>query len=170
MTTRAARLRERIRMRHERAVLVANGLYGVIAVLAVLVGVEPGEATTFDVVIGGLAFGGIAIATKFFAELTKKETEMGARADMDTRLTLLRECLPTGAFAIVAVAVFAGAHAVGWGQAAGYYAIYYLGLATLFVAGFLTRFAADGRAIPAAIRGAIWLLLGLLILIGKEWV
>jgi len=167
--SRSARLRERLRLRHDRAVLVAGSLYGVLAVLTALVSVQPGEVTTPEAELGGLVLGVIAIATKFFYELTKKETEMGARADLRARIVLLREALPTGAFALVGVIVLLISQMAGIGQAAAYDAIYYLGLATLFTAGFLSRYAADGNAFQALIRGAFWLLLGLLILAGKKF-
>ena len=120
--------------------------------------------------IGGLVLAAITVMSKFFIELSKKETELGAHIDPPARRELWREALPTGAFPLASVAVLAVTYALGIGQAAAYNFIYYLGLATLFVAGFLSRYAADGKAAEAFSRGAVWLFLGLLILAGKKFI
>lgn len=160
----------RFRLRHDRALLIAGTLYGVIAVLTALIAVQPGEVTTRDAIVGGLVLAGITIVSKFFIELSKKETELGLRLNRPARRELWRESFPTAVFPLTAVVVLAVTHAIGIGQAAAYNFIYYLGLATLFVAGFLSRYTADAKPSEAVSRGAVWLFLGLLILAGKKFV
>ncbi len=160
----------RFRLRHDRALLIAGTLYGVIAVLTALIAVQPGEVTTWDAIVGGLVLAGITIVSKFFIELSKKETELGARLNQPARRELWRESFPTAAFPLASVIVLGASHPLGIGQAAAYNFIYYLGLATLFVAGFLSRYTADAKPSEAVSRGAVWLFLGLLILAGKKFV
>lgn len=160
----------RFRLRHDRALLIAGTLYGVIAVLTALIAVQPGEVTTWDAMVGGLVLAAITVMSKFFIELSKKETELGARIDLSARRELWRESFPTAVFPLAAVVVLGATHPLGIGQAAAYNFIYYLGLATLFVAGFLSRYTADAKPTEAVSRGAVWLFLGLLILAGKKFV
>jgi len=168
MTSRVSKAR--FRLRHDRALLIAGTLYGVIAVLTALIAVQPGEVTTWDAIVGGLVLAGITVVSKFFIELSKKETELGARLNQPARRELWRESLPTSVFPLAAVVVLGLAHALEIGQAAAYNFIYYLGLATLFVAGFLSRYTADAKPSEAFSRGAVWLFLGLLILAGKKFI
>ena len=160
----------RFRLRHDRALLIAGTLYGVIAVLTALIAVQPGEVTTWDAIVGGLVLAGITVMSKFFIELTKKETELGVRIDTAARRELWRESFPTAVFPLASVVVLGASHPLGIGQAAAYNFIYYLGLATLFVAGFLSRYTADAKPSDAFARGMVWLFLGLLILAGKKFV
>lgn len=160
----------RFRLRHDRALLIAGTLYGVIAVLTALIAVQPGEVATRDAMVGGLVLGAITVMSKFFIELSKKETELGARLNQPARHELWRESFPTAVFPLAAVVVLGTTHPFGIGQAAAYNFIYYLGLATLFVAGFLSRYTADAKPSEALSRGAVWLFLGLLILAGKKFV
>jgi hypothetical protein len=160
----------RFRLRHDLALLIAGTLYGVIAVLTALIAVQPGEVTTWDAIVGGLVLAGITVMSKFFIELSKKETELGARLNQPARRELWREALPACAFPLASVVVLGLAHALGIGQAAAYNLVYYLGLATLFAAGFLSRYTADAKPSDAFSRGLVWLFLGLLILAGKKFV
>ena len=160
----------RFRLRHDRALLIAGTLYGVIAVLTALIAVQPGEVTTRDAIVGGLVLAGITIVSKFFIELSKKETELGARLNRPARRELWRESFPTAVFPLASVVVLGASHPLGIGQATAYNFIYYLGLATLFIAGFLSRYTADAKPSEAFSRGAVWLFLGLLILAGKKFV
>ena len=167
---RSQTAKARCRLRHDLALLIAGTLYGVIAVLTALIAVQPGEVTTWDAIVGGLVLAAITVTSKFFIELSKKETELGVRIDASARRELWRESFPTAAFPFVAIVVLAVTHAIGIGQAAAYNFIYYLGLMTLFVAGFLSRYTADAKPSEAFSRGAVWLFLGLLILAGKKFV
>ena len=160
----------RFRLRHDRALLIAGTLYGVIAVLTALVAVQPGEVTTRDAIVGGFVLAGITIVSKFFIELSKRETELGARLNQTARRELWRESFPTAVFPLASVVVLGASYPLGIGQAAAYNFIYYLGLAALFVAGFLSRYTADAKTSEAFSRGAVWLFLGLLILAGKKFV
>src|SRR3990167_8934079 len=118
----------RFRLRHDMALLIAGTLYGVIAVLTALIAVQPGEVTTRDAIVGGLVLAGITVVSKFFIELSKKETELGARLNQPARREIWRESLPTVAFPLAAVVMLGLAHALEIGQAAAYNFIYYLGL------------------------------------------
>ncbi len=92
MTLRVSKAR--FRLRHDRALLIAGTLYGVIAVLTALIAVQPGEVTTWDAIVGGLVLAAITVMSKFFIELSKKETELGVRLDQPARRELWREALP----------------------------------------------------------------------------
>ena len=66
--------------------------------------------TTRDAILGGVALAGIAVVSKFFIELSEKETELGTRLDKAARREVWLRSLPTAAFPFAAVLVLAFPH------------------------------------------------------------
>jgi hypothetical protein len=154
----------RRKFRKELGLKLAMLLNGVIAILAALIAVQPGEISTSDGVIGGLLVGAVAMLTRFFIEVTKRETEFGRKADWALRVSIVRDSLPILIFPAVAALSLLGMALAGIGQSLAYKIIYGLGLLTLAGAGFMSRYVADAHIVNACIRGAMWVLLGLIVI------
>jgi hypothetical protein len=146
---------------------VAAVLYGVIAIITAELAVQPGEFGYPEAALGALLVGITMTVTRIFVEVVKKETEIGAhvpigKAGAIIRVSLLVMLFPTATALLIVVA------ALTTGQwTALLDVVLYLGMATVFVIGFLSSYILDHKIPPALSHGAVWLLLSLVLVAAK---
>jgi hypothetical protein len=143
-------------------------LYGVISIMTAELSVQGDEFGYAETALGALLVGFAMTVTRIFIELVKKETEIGAHLSIgksgpivfDSALVML---FPTMTALLVLVAALITAK---WSILLDL--LLYLGMATVFVVGFLSTYVLDREIRPALLRGVGWLLLSLVLVVAKN--
>ena len=130
--------------------------------------VQPGEVSVKEAVLGALFVGLVAMLTRFLNDRTKKRTELGRLLRWDE----LGDILEVSAMALVfpvltAIAVLLGL-AGGLSWSARISSIFYLGIGTVFIAGFMSSYIVDSRFLAAGSQGLSWSALAIMLTIVKK--
>jgi hypothetical protein len=155
--------------RRNAAQRVGAILYGVVAVMTAELAVQPGEFDYWEAALGALLVGLAMTVTRIFVEVVKKETEIGAHLPFAKAGAIVRDSLFVMLFpaATAILIVIAALSALPW--QALIKEVLYLGIATVFAVGFLSSYLLDRAIKPALLRGAVWLLLSLVLVAAKYW-
>jgi hypothetical protein len=155
------------KQRQATAQRIAAVLYGVIAIMTAELSVQPGQFSYAETALGALLAGVAMAVARLFVEVVKKETEIGAHLPIVKAGVIMRDSLLVMLFPVAtALLIVAAASATAqWTRLLD--VILYLGMATVFVIGFLTSYVLDRKIRPAVARGASWLLLSLLLVAAK---
>jgi hypothetical protein len=147
---------------------IAAILSGVMAVVSAALPVEPGEVTVREAVIGALLVGVVAMITRILNDRTKKRTELGRRLRWNELGAILEVSAMVMVFpALTAAAVLLGL-AGGLSWSARISLIFYLGIGTVFIAGFMSSYVVDSRFLAAGGQGFSWALLGVALTLIKK--
>jgi hypothetical protein len=121
-----------------------------------------------ETALGALLVGFAMTVTRIFIELVKKETEIGAHLSIRMSGPIVRDSALVMLFpAMTALLVLVAALTTAkWSILLGF--LLYLGMATVFVVGFLTSYVLDREIRPAFLRGFGWLLLSLVLVLAKN--
>ena len=147
---------------------VAAILYGVISIMTAELSVQGGEFGYAEVALGALLVGFAMTVTRIFIELVKKETEIGAHLSIGKSGAIVRDSVLVMLFpAMTALLVVVAALITAkWSILLD--VLLYLSMATVFVVGFLSSYVLDREIRPALLRGVIWLLLSLVLVVAKN--
>ncbi|MGO9056513.1 MAG: hypothetical protein ACLQU2_03895 [Candidatus Binataceae bacterium] len=147
---------------------IAAVLSGVMAVTSAALPVQPGEISVTEAVLGALFVGFVAMVTRFLNDRTKKRTELGRRLRWDELGGILEVSAMALVFpALTAIAVLLGL-AGGWSWSARISSIFYLGIATVFTAGFMSSYVLDARFLAAGSQGSMWAALAIMLTLVKK--
>jgi hypothetical protein len=147
---------------------VAAILYGVIGIMTAELSVQEGEFGYAESVLGALLVGLAMMVTRIFIEVVKKETEIGAHLPLRKSGAIVRDSALVMLFPAVAalVVMIAALITAKWSLVLNL--LLYLGMATVFVVGFLSSYVLDRAIWLALVRGAGWLLLSLVLVVAKK--
>jgi hypothetical protein len=155
------------RQRRALAQRVAAVLYGVVAIMTAEIGVQASAFAYAEAAFGALLVGVAMTVTRFFIELVKKETEIGAHLPISKAGAIICDSLLVMLFPAMTalLIVVAGLTTSQWTMMLD--VLLYFGMATVFVIGFLSSYVLDGEVRPAALRGAAWMLLSIVLAAAK---
>jgi hypothetical protein len=147
---------------------IAARMSGVMAVTSAALAVVPGELSVTEAVIGALFVGFIAMMTRLLSDRTKKITELGRRLRWDEFRAIVEVSAMVLVFpALTAILVLLGM-AGGLSWPARINSVFYLGIATVFVAGFMSSFVLEPRFVAAGRLGLSWAALVIMLTIVKK--
>jgi hypothetical protein len=154
--------------RRTTAQRVAAMLYGVISIMTAELSVQSDEFGYAEAALGALLVGVAMTVTRFFIELVKKETEIGAHLPIGKSGAIMRDSVLVMLFpAMTALAVMVAASITAkWSVLLD--ALLYLSMATVFVIGFLSSYVLDREIRPALLRAVGWLLLSFVLVVAKK--
>ncbi len=148
---------------------IASILYGVIAIMTADLAAQPGKFGYIDAGVGVFLIGLAMTLTRFFVKVVTKEAELGAHLSAAELMPALRDSLWVMIFPAITVLLIA----VGALATAGWKAllddILYIGMATVFVIGFLSSYVLDRDFRLALRRAFVWLLLSVIIVAAKAF-
>ena len=146
---------------------VASVLYGVIAIMTADLAAQPGKFGYIEAGLGVLLIGLAMTITRFFVKVVTKETELGAHLSVAELVPVMRDSLWVMLFPVITMAlIILGALATaGWKVLLD--DILYVGMATVFVIGFLSSYMLNQEFRPALRRAFAWLLLSVIIVAAK---
>jgi hypothetical protein len=147
---------------------IAAILYGVIGIMTAELSLQVGEFGYAEAAFGALFVGLAMMTTRLLVEVVKKETEIGAHLPLHKAGEVLRDSVLVMLFPTVTAVmiVIAGATTARWEVLLD--VTIYIGVATVFCAGFLSSYLLHHAIVPALARGSEWLLLSLLLLAAKR--
>jgi hypothetical protein len=158
------------KQRQATAQRVAAVLYGVIAIMTAELSVQADALGHGEAAIGALLVGLAMTVTRLFVEVVKKDTEIGAHLPFRKAGAIIADSLLVMVFpaATALMIVVAGLTTARWAVLLD--VVLYLGMVAVFVTGFVSSYVLDGAVRPALTRGAVWLLLSLLLVAAKRLV
>jgi hypothetical protein len=147
---------------------VAAVLFGVVAIMTAELAMQPIEFGYAETALGAFLAGLAMTMTRIFVEVVKKETEIGSHLPIRKAGAIVRDSLFVMLFpaATALVIVAAALSTARWTVVLDL--VLYLGIATVFVVGFLSSFLLDREIKPALSRALCWLLLNL-VLVGAKY-
>jgi len=147
---------------------IAAIMSGVMAVTSAALPVQAGELSVTEAVIGALFVGFIAMMTRLLSDRTKKITELGRRLRWDEFRAIVEVSAMVLVFpALTAILVLLGM-AGGLSWPARINSVFYLGIATVFIAGFMSSFVLEPRFVAAGRLGLSWAALVIMLTIVKK--
>lgn len=147
---------------------IAAIMSGVMAVTSAALPVAPGELSVTEAVFGALFVGFIAMMTRLLSDRTKKMTELGRRLRWDEFRGIVEVSAMVLVFpALTAMVVLLGPFG-GWSWSARISSVFYSGIATVFVAAFMSSYVADARLMAAGRQGLAWGALVVMLAIVKK--
>jgi hypothetical protein len=143
-------------------------LYGVISIMTAELSVQGDEFGYAETALGALLVGFAMTVTRIFIELVKKETEIGAHVSIGKSGEIMRDSVLVMLFPAMTalLVVVAALTTVKWSILLDF--LLYLGMATVFVVGFLSSYVLDREIRPALLRGVGWLFLSLVLVVAKN--
>jgi hypothetical protein len=154
--------------RKRMADYIAAILSGVMAVVSAALPIQPGEVSVTEAVVGALFVGFVAMMTRFLNDRTKKRTELGRLLGWDELGDILEVSAMVLVFpALTAIAVLLGL-AGGLSWSARISSIFYLGIGTVFIAGFMSSYIVEARFLAAGSQGLSWAALGVALTLVKK--
>jgi hypothetical protein len=158
------------KQRQAAAQRVAAVLYGVIAIMTAELSVQAGELGYAEAAVGALLVGLAMTVARIFVDVVEKETEIGAHLPIRKASAIMVNALLVMLFpaATALLIVVAALTTTRWVILLD--VVLYLGMATVFVTGFLSSYVLDRQIRPALSRGAAWLLLSVLLVVAKSLV
>jgi hypothetical protein len=147
---------------------IAAVLYGVVAIMTAELSVQPGEFGYAEAALGALLVGLAMTVTRIFVEVVKKDTEIRTHMPIRKAGAIIRDSLLVMLFpaATALLIVVAALMTARWTVLLD--VVLYLGMATVFASGFLSSYVLDREVRPACMRGAVWLLLSVLLVAAKS--
>lgn len=138
---------------------IASVLYGVIAVMSADLVAQPDRLTYTRAGLGVLLIGSAMMITHLFVHVVTKETERGVHLSVREFAEFVRDSLWVMLFPVMTAAwiVVGALAAVDWKVLLD--DILYIGMASVFVIGFLSSYILDREFWPALRRGIVWLVL-----------
>jgi hypothetical protein len=157
------------RRRRIAAQNVASILYGVITIMTADLAVKSGKFGYIETGLGALIIGLTMTTTRLFVKVVAKETEVGAHLSIAEFAAITRESLWVMLFPAISVSlIIVGALATTEWQVL-LDDILYVGMATVFVIGFLSSYILNREFWPALRRASAWLLLSVVIVVAKSF-
>lgn len=163
-------VKSRSALRKRMAEDIAAVLSGVMTVISVALPVKPGDLTVSEAVIGTLLVGFIAMMTRFLTDRTKKRTELGRGLRWDEVATLLEISAMVLLFPVLTAILLILGALDGLSWPARIDCIFYLGIATVFISGFMSAYIVETQLVAAGSQGLSWATLGVLLTIVKRFV
>ncbi len=154
--------------RRIKAQRVAAVLYGVIAIMTADLVVQPDRFGYAEAAIGSLFIGLAMTVTRIFVRVVTKEAEIGAHLPITEAGAIVRDSILVMVFPSITALVVAAAALTATQPMVLLTVVLYLGIATVFVIGFLSSYILDREIRPALSRGAFWTLLSLVLLAAKS--
>jgi len=154
--------------RQAAAQRVSAILYGVIAIMTAELSVRGGEFGYVETAIGAMLVGFAITVTRMFVEVVKKETEIGAHLPLAKAGAIIADSLLVMAFPVATALLIVVAALTTEGPARLLDSVLYLGIAAVFVTGFLSSYILDRAMRPALLRGLVWVLLSLALVAAKK--
>lgn len=156
-------------LRHQKvAVSTASLLYGVISILAALLGVTAKEFTSRNVVLGGATLGIAAMMTYYFKEVVHREADAEETLDFVSHLREIFHALPVLIFPVLAISIAVGGLETGLPATTLIKGLFYLGLATVCAAAFFSSYFIHESVLSASLRTLIWIAICLILLLIKK--
>jgi len=147
---------------------IAAILSGVMAVTSAALPVQPGEISVTEAVVGALFVGLVAMTTRVLNDRAKKRTELGRTLRWEEWGSILEVSAMTLVFpALTAIVILLGLGA-GWSWSTRISSIFYLGIATVFIAGFMSSYILDARFVAAGSQGVSWAALAFTLTLVKK--
>jgi hypothetical protein len=147
---------------------IAAILSGVMAITSAALAVQPGELSVTGAVAGAMLIGLVAMMTRLLNDQTKKRAELGRRL----RWNEWGGMLEVSAMALVYPALTALVTLLGpfngWSWAARISAVFYLGIATVFTAAFVSCYLVERQIRTAGREGLSWAALVVMLTIVKK--
>ena len=156
------------KQRQVTAQRVAATLYGVIGIMTAELSLRADTFGFAEAAFGALFVGLAMTVTHILVDVVRKETEIGTHLPLHEAREILRDSLLVMVFPVMTalLIVVAALTTARWTILLD--AVLYLGMATVFVAGFLSSYVCDRMIRPAVTRGGGWLLLSLVLLAAKH--
>lgn len=147
---------------------VAAVLYGVIAIMTADLVLEPDKFGYAEAAIGSLLIGFAMTVTRIFVRVVTKEAEIGAHLPIAEAGVIVRDSILVMLFPSITALVIAAAALTATQSVVLLTVVLYLGIATVFVVGFVSSYILDREIRPALSRGAFWTLLSLVLVAAKS--
>ncbi len=147
---------------------IAAILSGVMAVTSAALALQPGELTNTEAVLATFFVGFVAMMTRFLNDRTKKRTELGRSLRWAELGSILEVSAMVLVFpALTAILVPLGlAGGLSWSTRISL--VFYLGIGTVFIAGFMSSYVVDERFLAAGSQGLSWAALGVALTLVKK--
>lgn len=147
---------------------IASVLYGVIAIMAVDLAVQPDRLRYSEAVLGVLLIGLAMAMTRLFVRVVTKEAEIGAHLPMKESATLVCESMLVMLFPSIAslLILLAAWTTTRWPLLLDL--ILYFGVVAVFVIGFSSSYVLDRNIRLGLARGAAWVLMALALVAVKK--
>ena len=149
---------------------VAAILYGVIAIMSADLILQPDKFRYAEATVGAVLIGFAMTLTRIFVRVVTKEAESGAHLPIAEAGAIVRDSILVMLFPSITALVVAAAALTATQSMVLLTVVLYLGIATVFVIGFLSSYILDREIRPALSRGAFWTLLSLVLLAAKSFV
>jgi len=150
------------------AVSTASILYGVVAILMVLLPVTADEFTIRNVVWGGAAIGIATMMTYFLKEVIHREADREETLGFSGYLGELAHSLPVLVFPIAAVTIGVVGLAAGVPADPLIDGLFYFGLALVGAAAFMSSYLVHQNLPVASVRALVWAAVCLILLLIKN--
>lgn len=147
---------------------IASALYGVIAIMTVDLAVQPGKLTYFEAASGALLIGLAMTMTRMFVIVVTKEAEIGAQLPLRKLGAIGRDASLVMLFPVVTVLLIGVAALVTTRWVILLELILYFSMAAVFLIGFSSSYVLNREIRPALSRGAVWLLLAVVLVALKK--
>jgi hypothetical protein len=148
---------------------VASVLYGVIAIMTADLAAQPGKFGYSEAGLGVILIGFAMTITRLLVKVVIKETELSAHLSIAEFAAVMRDSLWVMLFPVVTVVLIIVGALVTAEWKALLDDILYVGMATVFVIGFLSSYILDRQFRPALRRAFVWLLLTVIIVAAKSF-
>ena len=147
---------------------IASVLYGVIAIMTVDLAVEPDRLKYAETTLGVLLIGLAMTMTRIFVRVVTREAEIGAHLPMKEWSAVMRDSLLVMLFPVITafLIVVAALTTTGWVILLD--VILYFSVGAVFMIGFLSSHILDRDIRLALSRGAVWVLLAVVLVAVKK--
>lgn len=154
---------------HQNAAISAAALlYGVIAILTVLLPTTADEFTIRNVVWGGAVVGFAAMMTYFLKEVVHREADAQEALGLSGYLREFARSLPVLTFPAVAILIGVGGLAVRISAASLIDSLFYSGLLLVCAAAFVSSYLVYQKVFAALLRALVWISICVLLLLIKK--
>jgi hypothetical protein len=147
---------------------IASALYGVIAIMTVDLAVQPDRLTYSEAASGALLIGLAMTMTRMFVIVVTKEAESGAHLPLRKLGAIGRDASLVMLFPVVTVLSIGVAALVTTRWVILLELILYFSMAAVFLIGFSSSYVLNREIWPALSRGAVWLLLAVVLVALKK--
>ena len=156
------------KQRQAAAQRVSAILYGVIGIMTAELSVRGNEFGFIETALGALLIGVAMTVTRIFAEVVKKETEIGAHLPLAKAGGIVVDSLLALLFPAVTAVLIVIAALTTENRTTLLDSVLYLAIATVFMTGFMSSYILDRALWPAFTRALLWLVLSLILLAAKK--
>ena len=149
------------------AVSTASLLYGVIAILVVLLPTDADEFTFRNVAWGGAVVGLAAMMTYFLKEIVHREADTEETLDLSGYLREFARSLPVLIYPVVAIVIGIIGLATGFSATSLIAGLFYFGLVLVCAAAFMSSYLVRRKFFAASLRALVWVSICVLLLLIK---